>query len=127
MTQTILNTEQTKFRPTFHNPHGQASAPRKPVASHLHPWCHVDPSLQDGDAGRGNRRMRRQCWKTPGMGITRPGWSRSMAGVHCKRLGRGHKILLVCTKGGREGNRPQHLNPVHSFRGCLAPKHSKHP
>lgn len=71
--------------------------------------------------------MRRQCQKTPRMGITRHEGSRSMAGVHWKRLGRGHKILLVCTKEGREGNRSQHLYPVLSFRGCLANTHETHP
>jgi len=79
--------------------------------------------------------MEGQHKKTPRMGITGCRWSRSTAkaGVHWKKLSRGHQSLLVCARGGREGNKPQHLYfalyihlclySVHPFRGCLASTH----
>lgn len=79
------------------------------MAPHLHLWCHVGPSLQDGDAGKGNMRMRRQCQQTPGIGIqgmggaaallgyTSRGWERTQnsTGVHHGRKSREQATAFI--------------------------------
>lgn len=87
------------------------------VASHLHLWCHMGPSLQEGDARRGSRGTSRQCQKTPRMGMTRHGWSRGIAGVHWKRMD-----TKFCWCAPREAEKAAGHNAVPSFRSCLAPK-----
>lgn len=66
---------------------------------------------REGTGGRDGGLGGGQHQKPPRMGITGRKWSRctAAAGVHWKRLSTGHQTLSVCTRGGRQGNRPRHI------------------